>query len=79
MKKYKIAITTGDKKGIGKEITKKALDILKPNQDDVLIIGEKIDVDYDFLEVNEENNGTFCASGNSRHIAGYITAYLHRL
>lgn len=60
MKKYKIAITTGDKKGIGKEITKKALDILKPNQDDVLIIGEKIDVDYDFLEVNEENNGTFC-------------------
>ena len=33
MKNYKIAITTGDKKGIGKEITKKALDILKPNQE----------------------------------------------
>lgn len=60
MKKYKIAITTGDKKGIGKEITKKALDILKPNKEDVLIIGEKIDVDYDFLEVNEKNNGVFC-------------------
>ena len=43
MKKYKIAITTGDKKGIGKEITKKALDILKPKQDEVLIIGEKTD------------------------------------
>lgn len=60
MKKYKIAITTGDKKGIGKEITKKALDILKPNRNDVLIIGEKIDVDYDFLEIDEKNNGTFC-------------------
>ena len=37
MKKYKIAITTGDKLGIGKEITKKALDSLKLNRDDVLI------------------------------------------
>ena len=60
MKNYKIAITTGDKKGIGKEITKKALDILKPNKDDILIIGEKIDVDYDFLEIDEIENGTFC-------------------
>ena len=60
MKNYKIAITTGDKKGIGKEITKKALDILKPNQEDVLIIGEKIDVDYDILEINEIDNGAFC-------------------
>ena len=60
MKNYKIAITTGDKKGIGKEITKKALDILKPNKEDILIIGEKIDVDYDFLEIEEENNGKFC-------------------
>ena len=32
MKKYKIAITTGDKKGIGKEIAKKALDILMPKK-----------------------------------------------
>ena len=60
MKNYKIAITTGDKKGIGKEITKKALDILKPNQENVLIIGEKIDVDYDILEINEIDNGAFC-------------------
>ncbi len=60
MKKYKIAITTGDKFGIGKEITKKALDKLSINQEDILIIGEKIDVDYDFLEINEKENGTFC-------------------
>ena len=60
MKTYKLAITTGDKKGIGKEITKKALDILKPKKKDILIIGEKIDVDYDFLNINEKDNGTFC-------------------
>ena len=60
MKKYKIAITTGDKKGIGKEITKKALDILKPDKNEVLIIGEKIDVNYDFMEINEAENGAFC-------------------
>lgn len=60
MKKYKIAITTGDKLGIGKEITKKALDSLKLNRDDVLIIGEKIDVDYDILEIDEKENGAFC-------------------
>ena len=60
MKTYKIAITTGDKKGIGKEITKKAIDFLKPNKSDVLIIGEKIDVDYDFIEIDEKENGAFC-------------------
>ena len=60
MKNYKIAITTGDKLGIGKEITQKALLKLNPNKEDVLIIGEKIDVDYDFIEINEENNGKFC-------------------
>ena len=57
---YKIAVTTGDKKGIGAEITKKALDILKPDKKDVLIIGQKIDVDYDFLPVDIESNGEFC-------------------
>ena len=60
MKTYKIAITTGDKFGIGKEITKKALDFLKPDKEDILIIGEKIDVDYDFAEINEPQNGAFC-------------------
>lgn len=60
MKTYKIAITTGDKKGIGKEITKKALDFLKLPEDDVLIIGEKIDVPYDIYEIDEIDNGVFC-------------------
>ncbi len=60
MDNYKIAITTGDKSGIGKELTIKALNYLKPDKKDVLIIGEKIDVDYDFLEINEESNGEFC-------------------
>lgn len=60
MKNYKLAITTGDKRGIGKEITKKALDILKPKKEDILIIGEEIDVDYDILKIEEENNGAFC-------------------
>ena len=60
MNNYKIAITTGDKLGIGKEIVKKALNFLKPDKKDVLIIGEKIDVDYDFIEIDEKNNGEFC-------------------
>ena len=60
MKNYKIAITTGDKKGIGKEITKKALDSLKLKKEDVLIIGEKVNDFYDTEEVNIENNGEFC-------------------
>lgn len=60
MNNYKIAITTGDKFGIGKEIVQKALKILKPKREDILIIGEKIDADYDFLQIDEENNGKFC-------------------
>ncbi len=60
MKKYKLALTTGDKKGIGKELVKKALDIIKPAKNDILIIGEKINVDYDHFLIDEENNGTFC-------------------
>ena len=48
MNKYKIAITTGDKLGIGAEITKKALDVLKPDIKDVLIVGE-----------NEVNTGLY--------------------
>lgn len=57
---YKTAITTGDKRGIGKEIAKKALLSLKPDKKDILIIGENIDVDYDFIPIKEENNGAFC-------------------
>ena len=57
---YKIAITTGDKKGIGTEIVSKALDIIKPDKKDVLIIGQKLDNGYDFYPVDIENNGEFC-------------------
>ena len=60
MKTYKIAITTGDKLGIGKELVIKALNFLKLKKEDVLIIGEKLDLDYDFVEIKEEENGTFC-------------------
>lgn len=59
-KNYKIAITTGDKFGIGKELVLKALNILKPKKEDVLIIGEKIDCNYDFLPIEIQDNGTFC-------------------
>ncbi len=60
MNNYRIAITTGDKLGIGKEIVQKALSIIKPDKKDVLIIGEKIDVDYPHYLINEDNNGVFC-------------------
>lgn len=60
MKKYKIAITTGDKKGIGKELVVKALKNLNLKNDDVLIIGEKLDLNYDFFEIDEKDNGKFC-------------------
>ncbi len=60
MKTYKIAITTGDTKGIGAEITKKALDILSPISTEILIIGKKIDDNYDTIEINDDINGEFC-------------------
>ncbi len=60
MKNYRIAITTGDKLGIGKEIVQKALSIIKPDRKDVLIVGEKIDANYDHYLIEEENNGVFC-------------------
>ncbi len=60
MKKYKIAITTGDKKGIGKELVIKALNKLNFEREDILIVGEKLDLNYDFIEIDEKDNGTFC-------------------
>ena len=60
MNRYKIAVTTGDKKGIGKELVLKALNNLKLKRDEVLIIGEKLDLDYDFIEIDEKDNGIFC-------------------
>ena len=57
----KIAITTGDKLGIGKEIIEKALLKLNLPKENILIIGEKIkNLDYETLEIKEENNGEFC-------------------
>lgn len=60
MKTYKIAITTGDTKGIGEEITKKALDFLNPAPDEVLIIGRKVADVYDTVELDDSINGEFC-------------------
>lgn len=57
---YKIAITTGDTKGIGAEITKKALDFLSLDPKEVLIIGQKIDDRYETIEVDDSINGEFC-------------------
>lgn len=84
MNNYKIAITTGDKKGIGKELTQKALDYLMLDKKDVLIIGEKINtkVNYDTLEIKEENNGKFCYQtletacilAKNKKIKGLVTA-----
>ena len=56
----KVAITTGDKLGIGKELVEKALKILKPDKNQIVIVGEEIDADYDFIPVNIKNNGEFC-------------------
>ena len=60
MKTYKIAITTGDTKGIGKEITKKALDFLNPVPDEALIIGKKVADVYDTVELDDSITGEFC-------------------
>ncbi|MBE7705891.1 MAG: hypothetical protein E7Z91_01410 [Cyanobacteria bacterium SIG30] len=57
----KIAITTGDKKGIGKELVEKALLKLNLPKENVVIIGEKIDaLNYETIEIKIENNGDFC-------------------
>jgi len=89
MNNYKIAITTGDKKGIGKELTQKALNFLKPKKDDILIIGEKIDtiIKYDHIETKEENNGKFCYMtlekacelAKKSQIKGLVTAPVSKL
>ena len=58
----KIAITTGDKKGIGRELVEKALDELNLDREEIVIIGENIAglEDYETVEVKIENNGEFC-------------------
>lgn len=78
----KIAITTGDKLGIGKELTKKALDIINPDKKQIIIIGEKIDFDCEFIPINIEDNGEFCYQAlktasdlaNKNKIHGIVTS-----
>lgn len=57
---YKIAITTGDIKGIGDEITKKALLGLNLPPEEVLIIGHEVDGRYNTIKIDDSNNGEFC-------------------
>ncbi len=78
----KIVITTGDIKGIGKEITQKALDYLKLPVDDIVIIGEKLDLPYETIEVDNTNNADFCFNSlkiacdmaNKGEIKGIVTS-----
>ncbi len=60
----KIAITTGDIKGIGEEITIKALNALNLPENEVLIIGKNLNKalnkSYETIEVDPSNNGKFC-------------------
>ncbi len=60
MKKNKIAITTGDPLGIGEEVTYKALNILKPEKDDVIIIGKDLGLGYETIEVDSTDIGKYC-------------------
>ena len=57
---YKIAITTGDIKGIGDEITKKALLGLNLPPEEVLIVGHEVDGRYNTIKIDDSNNGEFC-------------------
>jgi len=60
----KIAITTGDTKGIGEEITIKALNYLNLPKDDVVIIGKNLNnslnTPYKTIELDPSDNGKFC-------------------
>ncbi|MDO5437554.1 MAG: 4-hydroxythreonine-4-phosphate dehydrogenase PdxA [bacterium] len=60
MKKNRIAITTGDTLGIGEEITYKALKALKPDKEQVIIIGKNLGLPYETIEIDSSDNGKFC-------------------
>ncbi len=60
MKKNKIAITTGDPKGIGEELVIKALNILKPDREQILIVGKELNLGYETHTINFENTGKYC-------------------
>lgn len=60
----KIGITTGDLKGIGEEITIKALNSLNLPEENVLIIGKNLNpylnIKYETIEIDPSDNGRFC-------------------
>lgn len=60
----KIGITTGDIKGIGEEITIKALNSLNLPKESVLIIGKNLNAylntEYETIEIDPSDNGRFC-------------------
>ena len=60
MKKNKIAITTGDTLGIGEELVYKALKIINPKKEDIVIIGKKLPLPYETLELDSFDNGKYC-------------------
>ena len=58
--KNKIAITTGDTLGVGEEITYKALKALNLPHGDIILIGKKLDLPYDVIELDSSDNGKYC-------------------
>ncbi|MCD8025294.1 MAG: 4-hydroxythreonine-4-phosphate dehydrogenase PdxA [Candidatus Gastranaerophilales bacterium] len=58
--KNKIAITTGDTLGIGEEVTIKALNALKPDKSQILIIGKDLGLGYETYELDSYDNGAYC-------------------
>ena len=60
MRNNKIAITTGDPLGIGEEVTYKALNILKPDKKDIIIIGKDLNLGYETIEVDCDDIGKYC-------------------
>ncbi len=58
--KNKIAITTGDLKGIGEEVVKKALLHLNLPNEKVIIIGKNLGLQYETIKVDDKNNADFC-------------------
>lgn len=56
----KIAITTGDRLGIGKEVLIGALNSLQIPQEQVVIIGDNTGLCYPHVIITEQDNGDFC-------------------
>lgn len=67
-KNYKIAITTGDKLGIGRELVEKSLEFLKLNRSDVLIIGENVS-----LSIAQNQNRDYAMGVAIDYEEGYDT------